>query len=176
MSDQEWFYGLTTDEAKEERATLAQRVIAILGVICALVLVGLATNANAEITTAQHAEITVVGLATNANAQLAPLHVYEDSDVKLQLYAAPCDNDKARDALEGSPAKGLGDKLQKATSTWMMRGVTPLGVIEIPEDFPGCWVEFEWQGKKGYAVGFSDGESRFFLKEGFEKAKGQTGV
>jgi hypothetical protein len=48
MSDQEWFHDLTTEEMKEERATLAQRVIALLGVVCLIVLVGLATNAHAE--------------------------------------------------------------------------------------------------------------------------------
>jgi hypothetical protein len=47
MNDQEWFHDLTTDEAKEERATLAQRLIAVLGVICLIVLVGLATNVHA---------------------------------------------------------------------------------------------------------------------------------
>jgi hypothetical protein len=47
MNDQEWFHDLTTDEAKEERANLAQRVIAVLGVICLIVLVGLATNVHA---------------------------------------------------------------------------------------------------------------------------------
>jgi hypothetical protein len=47
MNDTNWFHDLTTDEAKEERATLAQRVIAALGVICLIVLVGLATNAHA---------------------------------------------------------------------------------------------------------------------------------
>ena len=39
---------LIEQQTKEERATLAQRVIAVLGVICALVLVALATNAAAE--------------------------------------------------------------------------------------------------------------------------------
>lgn len=47
MNDTRWFQDLTTDEAKEERATLAQRVIAFLGVVCLVVLVGLATNAYA---------------------------------------------------------------------------------------------------------------------------------
>jgi hypothetical protein len=42
-----WFHDLTNDEAKEERATLAQRLIAWLGVVCLIVLVGLATNAHA---------------------------------------------------------------------------------------------------------------------------------
>jgi hypothetical protein len=42
-----WFHDLTTDDAKEERATLAQRLIAWLGVVCLIVLVGLATNAHA---------------------------------------------------------------------------------------------------------------------------------
>ena len=45
--DQDWFHDLTTEDSKQERATLAQRVIVVLGVICALVLVGLATNAHA---------------------------------------------------------------------------------------------------------------------------------
>ena len=43
-----WFHDLTTDEAKKERATLAQRVIAFLGVVCLLVLVGIATDAHAD--------------------------------------------------------------------------------------------------------------------------------
>jgi hypothetical protein len=47
MNDTNWFHDLTTDEARQERATLAQRVIAVLGVICLFVLVGLATNAHA---------------------------------------------------------------------------------------------------------------------------------
>jgi hypothetical protein len=42
-----WFHDLTTDDAKEERATLAQRLIAWLGVVCLIVLVSLATNAHA---------------------------------------------------------------------------------------------------------------------------------
>jgi hypothetical protein len=48
MDDTNWFNDLTTDEAKEERATLAQRLIAWLGVVCLIVLVGLATNVHAE--------------------------------------------------------------------------------------------------------------------------------
>ena len=40
-----WFHDLTTDEARQERATLAQRLIAVLGVLCFVVLVGVATNA-----------------------------------------------------------------------------------------------------------------------------------
>jgi hypothetical protein len=47
MIEQNWFHDLTTDEARQERATLAQRVIAALGVVCLIVLVGLATNAYA---------------------------------------------------------------------------------------------------------------------------------
>jgi hypothetical protein len=47
MDDTNWFNDLTTDEAKEERATLAQRLIAWLGVVCLIVLVGLATNVHA---------------------------------------------------------------------------------------------------------------------------------
>jgi hypothetical protein len=47
MDDTNWFNDLNTDEAKEERATLAQRLIAWLGVVCLIVLVGLATNVHA---------------------------------------------------------------------------------------------------------------------------------
>ena len=47
MNDTNWFHDLTTDEAKEERATLSQRVIAGLGVICLIVLVAVATSAHA---------------------------------------------------------------------------------------------------------------------------------
>ena len=47
MNDTNWFHDLTTDEARQERATLAQRLIAWLGVVCLIVLVGLATNAYA---------------------------------------------------------------------------------------------------------------------------------
>jgi hypothetical protein len=42
-----WFHDLTTEDAKEERVTLAQRLIAWLGVVCLIVLVSLATNAHA---------------------------------------------------------------------------------------------------------------------------------
>jgi hypothetical protein len=49
MSDNtRWFHDLTTDEARQERASLAQRVIAALGVICLIVLAGIATNAYAD--------------------------------------------------------------------------------------------------------------------------------
>ena len=48
MNDTNWFHDLTTDESRQERATLAQRLIAWLGVVCLIVLVGLATNAYAE--------------------------------------------------------------------------------------------------------------------------------
>ena len=47
MTETNWFHDLTTEESKKERATLAQRVIAILGVLCFIVLVGVATNAYA---------------------------------------------------------------------------------------------------------------------------------
>ena len=47
MNDTRWFHDLTTDESRQERATLAQRVIAWLGVLCLIVLIGLATDAYA---------------------------------------------------------------------------------------------------------------------------------
>ena len=47
MNDTNWFHDLTTDEARQERATLAQRLIAALGVVCLIVLMGIATNAAA---------------------------------------------------------------------------------------------------------------------------------
>lgn len=51
MNDTRWFHDLTTDEAKQERRTLAQRLIAALGALCLVVLVLLAatwpTKANA---------------------------------------------------------------------------------------------------------------------------------
>jgi len=48
MIETRWFHDLTTDEAKEERATLSQRVIAFLGVVCLIALVVVATNAHAD--------------------------------------------------------------------------------------------------------------------------------
>lgn len=47
MNDTNWFHDLTTEESKQERATLAQRLIAVLGVLCFIVLVGIAPNAYA---------------------------------------------------------------------------------------------------------------------------------
>lgn len=150
MQETNWFHDLTTDDAKEERQTLAQRVIAVLGVICALVLLGLATNAAAE-------------------GVLPPAHVYEGDGVSLQLFNAPCESDEAKALAAQSPLGALVDKLQRANSTWL---VMP---FRIHADFAGCWVEYTHNGKQGYAVAFEDGEIRFFPLENF-KAKGQTGV
>lgn len=74
MRETNWFHDLTTDEAKEERATLAQRLIVWLGFVCFLVLVGLATSASA-----------------------APLFKNVGNDgrpMSLRLLDAPCTNSK----------------------------------------------------------------------------------
>ena len=149
MIETRWFHDLTTDEAKQERATLAQRVIAALGVICLIVL---------------------VGIATDAYSQDIPLHVLEDEAVSLQLFAAPCENDTAKDVAARSPIKGL--ELKKAASKWLVQ--TPMGAFRL--DYAGCWVEYTYRGKHGYAVAFEDGELRFFPAEGFKKVKGGTGA
>jgi hypothetical protein len=44
MQETNWFQDLTTDEARQERANLAQRLIAGLGAVCLIVLVLLAAT------------------------------------------------------------------------------------------------------------------------------------
>ena len=53
---------LIEQQTKEERATLAQRVIAVLGVVCLIVLVGIATNAAAAPIYRAEAEGVVITL------------------------------------------------------------------------------------------------------------------
>ncbi|HEU4344754.1 MAG TPA: hypothetical protein VFU31_24630 [Candidatus Binatia bacterium] len=142
---------LIQHDVKEERATLAQRIIVALGVICGAALLMLALEARAE-------EI--------------PVHVFEDEGVTLQLFAAPCEDEKARAAVINSPLNELTGKLQKAASWWSV--LTPIGPTSM--GFAGCWVEFTWRGKQGYAVAFEDGEIRFFPADGFKKTKGQIGT
>lgn len=110
--------------------------------------------------------------ATKAWAEEVPVHVFEDEAVSLQLFAAPCENEAAKLAIANSPIQDQADKLQRATSNWAV--TTPMGIIRV--DFAGCWVEFTWRGKEGYAVAFEDGELRFFPAEGFKRTKGQTGA
>jgi hypothetical protein len=149
MNDTNWFHDLTTDEARQERATLAQRVIAALGVVCLIVL---------------------VGLATNAYASDVPVHVFEDEAVRLQLFAAPCENEMAKQVAANSPLKDL--QLQKAASAWVVQ--TPMGAFRI--EYEGCWVAYTYNGRDGYAVAFEDKEIRFFPAEGFKKTKRQIGI
>ena len=112
-------------------------------------------------------------LAPMALAQDIPLHVFENEQVTLHLYAAPCDNEAAKAAVRNTPMKDSADKLQKATSTWVVM-IPGIGVARMP--FTGCWAPFTWRGKEGYGVGFEDGEARFFPADEFKKTKGTTGT
>jgi hypothetical protein len=60
MDDTNWFNELTTEESKEERANLAQRLIAWLGVVCLIVLVGLATAQAAPLYSAEVEGVRIV--------------------------------------------------------------------------------------------------------------------
>jgi hypothetical protein len=99
-----------------------------------------------------------------------PVHVFEDDAVRLQLFAAPCEDETAKQVAANSPLKDL--PLKKASSAWVVQ--TPMGAFRI--EYAGCWVEFNYRGKDGYAVAFEDKEIRFFPAEGFKKTKRQIGI
>jgi hypothetical protein len=60
LDDTNWFNELTTEESKEERASLAQRVIAFLCVICLIVLAGIATAQAAPLYSAEVEGVRIV--------------------------------------------------------------------------------------------------------------------
>jgi hypothetical protein len=60
MDDTNWFNELTTEESKEERASLAQRLIVGLGVVCLIVLVGIATAQAAPLYSAEVEGVRIV--------------------------------------------------------------------------------------------------------------------
>jgi hypothetical protein len=60
LDDTNWFNELTTEESKEERASLAQRLIVGLGVVCLIVLVGIATAQAAPLYSAEVEGVRIV--------------------------------------------------------------------------------------------------------------------
>lgn len=152
--DTEWSEGKrveVTDLNKDDRSRLRP----IVGAVLAAMLIG-----------------GSLIYAVRAWAEEIPVHVYEDEGVALQLFAAPCEDEKARAAVINSQLNELTGKLQKAASWWSV--LTPIGPTSMA--FAGCWVEFTYRGKQGYAVAFEDGEIIFFPAEGFKKTKGQIGA
>lgn len=112
----------------------------------------------------------LIGLAValDAYAEDPPLHVFEGYGIVLNLHAAPCENAIARFVAARSELNGLINKLQAAKSSWR----TPQGWA----DYAGCWVEYTFQGKAGFAVAFEDQEIVFFERSTFKKPKGATGI
>ena len=147
MNDTNWFHDLTTEESKEERATLAQRVIAVLGVLCLIVLVGVATNAYAEV---------------------IPLHVLEKDGVQIRLMDGPCVD--ARSIMMIRP--DALPRFKAIHSTWPEKD----GSRKDYAGCWASLTAQESGSEDGFLVIFSDGESGFVPKSEFKKVRGQVGA
>lgn len=148
MNETNWFHDLTTDEAKEERQTLAQRVIAWLGVVRLLVL---------------------VSVATQTHAVEIPVQVLEKDGITIRLMNTPCVDPVSVAAI--NPAflarfKGL-------ESVWPEKDGSRKAYagcwVELKAGESGAFED-------GFLVVFSDGESGFIPKTEFKKTRGQVGV
>lgn len=142
---------LNTEESKRERATLAQRLIAVLGTLCLVLLVCIAAT-----------------WPTKAHAQAIPLHVLDKDGIEIRLMDLPCED--ARSIMMIRP-EALG-RFKAVQSTWPEKDGSR-------KEFAGCWAELtakESGGEEGFLVIFSDGESGFIPKSEFKKVRGQVGA
>jgi hypothetical protein len=142
---------LNTQASREERATLAQRLIAVLGALCLVLLVCIA-----------------VTWPTNAHAQDIPLHVLDKDGVQIRLMDSPCVD--ARSIMMIRP--DALPRFKAVQSVWPERDGSR-------KEYAGCWAALTAQesgSEEGFLVIFSDGESGFVPKSEFKKVRGQVGA
>ena len=151
MSDNtRWFHDLTTDEARQERATLAQRVIAVLGVVCLIVL---------------------VGIATNAAAQEVPVHVLEQDGLVVRLMPGPCVEPQGKAFFGMVPE--YAPRAKALQSVWRYQDGSN-------RPHAGCWLELSAKESGApeamIILFFDDGERHVVPKSIFTKKNGQSGA
>lgn len=153
-----WFHELTTDDAKEARELLRDKVITYL----AIALLGWVTIASTE-----------------ALAQPVVVHSMEHGNTSIRLMSGKCvDETSVYMLMMGAPQ--FFDRAKSISSTW----AHPDGSLH---EYPGCWMELtkeeasqisrdELPSEPLIFMVFADGQAFMLRKTAFTKKSGQTGV
>ena len=154
--EKQWFQGQTSDDAKYERATLRQIVVAVYGAIGALCLAFLL--------------LVSATWPTKAIAEeLIPVHVLDKDGVEISLMAAPCVDPVSLRLVRAEHHA----RLKALQSVWPERDGSRKAYI-------GCWMELspEESGQEGgaFLVVFEDNEHGVVPKSEFKKVRGQSDI
>jgi hypothetical protein len=140
------------EDAKAERSFL-RKVIAVLGAVCFLVL---------------------IALATDAHAQDIPLHVLDKDGITISLMGGACEDTVSLGLIK----KEFHARAKALRSVWPERDgsrkVYAGCWIELTKKDMGIPEDKKWDG--AFLVVFSDGESGVIPKTEFKKVRGQVGV
>lgn len=152
----EWFEGrcadLTTDEAKEDRCVLRNRMIfwaCVIGVVVGGSLL----------------------YAVKVWAEEIPVHVYEEQGLSMRLMPRPC-TDVRSSMIVAMNLPQYADRFRAIDSVWPMQDGTR-------RNYAGCWAKFsaeEAGGTEVFVLVFEDGQHFVVPKDEFLRKRGQGGA